>query len=62
MNKHQDFFAYWGALISFFSGLTLNDWAAVFGIIFGFATFLMNLYYKRKEYKLKEKYEKENHN
>ncbi|MDG6896597.1 hypothetical protein A6A19_00950 [Actinobacillus delphinicola] len=59
-SKH-DLYAYWGACASILSGLTLSDWAAVFGILFGFGTFLVNAWYKHQEYKLlKEKYEKEN--
>lgn len=46
--------AYVGSIIAFFSGLSLTDWGAIFGILFGLLTFFINWYYKRKETKLKE--------
>ncbi|MGR6981202.1 HP1 family phage holin [Testudinibacter sp. P27/CKL/0425] len=45
--------SYWGALIATISGYSINEWAAVFGILFGFSTLLINMYYKRKEFQLK---------
>lgn len=47
--------AAWGSLIAFLSGLTLNEWAAIFGILFGLFTILLNWYYKEREIRLKEK-------
>ena len=47
--------SYIGAIVAFFGGLSISDWAAIFGILFGFATLLTNMYYKRKEYQIKLK-------
>lgn len=47
--------AYFGSVVAIYSGLTLADWAAIFGILFGLFTMLINWYYKHKEMKLKEK-------
>ncbi|MBB5151596.1 phage holin family protein [Histophilus somni] len=46
--------AYVGSAIAIYSGFTLADWAAIFGILFGLFTMLINWYYKNKEIKLKE--------
>lgn len=55
MNGKHDFLnPYLGAVVAFFGGLSLNDWAAILGIVFGFLTYVVNWYYRRKEYKLKE--------
>ena len=53
MNK-QEQIPYWGAFVTIFSGLTLPDWGVLAGILFGLFTFLMNWYFKAKEYRLKE--------
>lgn len=45
-----------GSLLAVVSGLTLQDWGVILGILFGFATLLINAYYKNREIKLKEKY------
>ncbi len=54
--------SYFGAIIAALSGLSLSEWSAIFGILFGFGTFLINNHYKRKEdirkqkeFELKEK-------
>ncbi|WP_439291257.1 phage holin [Lonepinella koalarum] len=63
MNKHTDNLSYFGAFMTFITGLTLNDWAAVFGILFGIATLFINWYYKQKDYELKKlELEKGTHN
>ncbi|MFV9997618.1 MAG: HP1 family phage holin [Arsenophonus endosymbiont of Dermacentor nuttalli] len=41
----------WGILITILSLFTLEQWVA---IVFTIGTFLVNWYFKRKEYKLKE--------
>lgn len=46
---------YWGAFVTFLTGLTLSDWGVLMGILFGLFTLLMNWYYKDREIKLKEK-------
>ena len=52
MGKHTSDSAYFGALVTFLSGLTLNDIAAIAGILFGLFTILINWYYKQKDYEL----------
>ena len=41
--------SYGSALFAFFGALTLSDWGILISIILGFATFLVNWYYKHKE-------------
>lgn len=43
--------SYTGSLTTFLSGLSLNDWGVILGIIFGFCTFAVNCYYQHKTYK-----------
>lgn len=45
-----------GSLMTVLSGLTLQDWGVILGILFGLATLLLNAYYKNRELKLKEQY------
>lgn len=45
-----------GSIITVASGLTLQDWGVILGILFGFATLLLNAYYKNRELRLKEQY------
>lgn len=52
--KNTESNAFWGSLIATLSGLTINEWAAIFGILFGLATVLINWYYKEQELKLRE--------
>ncbi|SMB82442.1 holin, HP1 family [Pasteurella testudinis DSM 23072] len=47
--------SYIGSIVAVLSGLSISDWAAIFGILFGFATLLTNMYYKRKEHQIKLK-------
>lgn len=55
MFKNTDHNAFFGSLIATISGYTLSDWGAIFGILFGLFTILINWYYKQKEFQLKEK-------
>ncbi len=43
----------WGLITSAFGVLSLDQWAIVAGIICTVGTFLVNWYYKRKEFQLK---------
>lgn len=43
----------WGLITSAFGVLSLDQWAIVAGIICTVGTFLVNRYYKRKEFQLK---------
>lgn len=52
--KHDFLNPYLGALLAFFGGYTLADWAAILGIVFGFFTFVINWHYRRKEFLLKQ--------
>ncbi|HGJ5874386.1 MULTISPECIES: phage holin family protein [Arsenophonus] len=53
--KYSSPIAYlWGILITILSFFTLEQWVAIVGIVCTIGTFLVNWYYKRKEYKLKE--------
>ncbi|MBE2895571.1 hypothetical protein HPC38_01605 [Pasteurellaceae bacterium HPA106] len=52
MNKFDNV-PYLGAIVSILSVWGVSEWAAVFGILFGFATLAINFHYKRKEYQLK---------
>ncbi|WP_342358162.1 phage holin family protein [Arsenophonus nasoniae] len=45
-----------GVLSTGFGFLTLDEWLVVTGIISTIGTFFVNLYYKRKEYKLKNEH------
>lgn len=58
--KDSTTYAYWGAVISFFSGLTINEWASLIGIGLGVATFLVNWYFKNEELKLKRQQQNDN--
>ncbi|MCK3655801.1 hypothetical protein A4G19_08535 [Pasteurellaceae bacterium Macca] len=55
MFKQSENNAYLGSLIATLSGLTISDWAGIFGILFGLCTVLLNWYYKDREIRLKEK-------
>ncbi|KGQ51390.1 hypothetical protein JL12_03665 [Gallibacterium anatis 10672-6] len=52
MNKF-DGVSYLGSVVALVSGLSLHEWAAVFGILFGFCTLLITWHYKQKEYELR---------
>ncbi|PID51477.1 MAG: hypothetical protein CR960_00610 [Pasteurellales bacterium] len=41
--------SYFGSIVAALSGLTLSEWSAIFGILLGFGTFLINNHYKHKE-------------
>ncbi|KGQ43219.1 hypothetical protein JP28_09425 [Gallibacterium anatis] len=52
MNKFEGV-SYLGSAVALISGLNLSDWAAIFGILFGFCTLLITWHYKQKEYELR---------
>ena len=45
---------YIGAIITFLSGLNLNDIGVLLGILFTISTFIINLHYKRKELEIRK--------
>lgn len=55
MEKHSSAISYItsGGWFSY-GALTLNDIAMIVGIVTGLGTFVVNWYYKRKEFKLRE--------
>ena len=53
MNKFESV-PNFGSVVATFSLFELSEWASIFGILFGFATLLIHLYYKRKEFELKK--------
>lgn len=56
MEKHSSFVAYFTSGSLFGTGaMTLNDVAMIVGIITGVGTFVVNWWYKRKEFKLRER-------
>ncbi|OBX05948.1 hypothetical protein QV06_00680 [Gallibacterium genomosp. 3] len=57
--KDSTTYAYWGAVLSFLSGLSINEWASLIGIGLGIATFLVNWYFKNEELKLKKQHHDE---
>lgn len=56
MQKHTNAepLSYFGAFMTFISGINWNNAAAICGILFGLATLLINWHYKQKEYELKK--------
>lgn len=44
-----------GRIADMFSNVNWADVASITGIVIGFATFLVNWYYKKKDFELKEK-------
>ncbi|MDA3979039.1 HP1 family phage holin [Gallibacterium sp. AGMB14963] len=52
MNKFENM-SFFGSAVAFFSGLTLNEWCSIFGILFGFCTVVLTWYYKKKDYELR---------
>lgn len=56
MEKHSSAISYImsGSWFSY-GAITLNDIAMVVGILTGLGTFVVNWYYKRKEFKLRER-------
>lgn len=57
--KDSTTYAYWGAVLSFLGGLSINEWASLIGIGLGIATFLVNWYFKSEELKLKKQHHDE---
>jgi tetrahydromethanopterin S-methyltransferase subunit G len=47
---------YTGAGSTILFGLTLNDWGILVGIVIGTIGLLVNIYFKRKQYRLTEAY------
>ena len=43
-----------GSATAMFGALSINDWAIIIGIVCTIGTFVVNCYYKQKEYKLME--------
>ena len=43
------------ATMTVLGGLTINEWMAVIGIILGIATFVVNWFYKHKQFKQAQK-------
>lgn len=43
---------YWFSLLTFFTGLSVNEWVAVGGLLIGLATFVTNFWFKREHLKL----------
>lgn len=54
MQNNPERISYFGAIVTFLSGLSWNEIASIFGILFGFATLLITWYYKQKDYELKK--------
>lgn len=54
MNKNTENLSYFGAIMTYFSSLTLSDLASICGILFGLATLLINWHYKQKDYELRK--------
>lgn len=53
MNRLTTSGAYGGGLIALLSSLSINEWAAIFGILVWIVTCGVNWYYKHQEYKNK---------
>lgn len=50
MDKYSSPFAYvWSVITMIYSALSVNEWAALSGILVGVGTFLLNRYYKKRE-------------
>lgn len=45
-----------GVMTTIFDTFTLDQWVAVMGIVCTIGTFLINVYYRKKEYQLKERH------
>lgn len=54
MNKQTENLSYFGAFMTFMTGLSWSDLASIFGILFGLATLLINWHYKQKDYELRK--------
>nr|WP_180558386.1 phage holin family protein [Arsenophonus endosymbiont of Apis mellifera] len=55
MEKYSSPLSYlWAGATTAIGILTLEQWVAVVGIVCTIGTFLINVYYRKKEYKLKE--------
>uniref|UniRef100_A0A3B0MM13 Bacteriophage holin family HP1 n=1 Tax=Arsenophonus endosymbiont of Trialeurodes vaporariorum TaxID=235567 RepID=A0A3B0MM13_9GAMM len=47
---------FWGIMTTVLGFFNLEQWVAVIGIVCTIGTFLINVYYRKKEYKLKERH------
>lgn len=54
MNKQTENLSYFGAFMTFMTGLSWSDLASIFGILFGLSTLLINWHYKQKDYELRK--------
>ncbi|WP_058912853.1 phage holin family protein [Entomohabitans teleogrylli] len=55
MDKYTTGASYgWGSFTTMLGAITLNDWAIIVGIACTLGTFLVNSYYKRKDYELRK--------
>lgn len=54
MTKNTEPLSFFGAITTFLSGLTLNDFTSICGLLFGLATLVLHWYYKQKEYELRK--------
>lgn len=54
MNKYTETQSFFGSLVAMIAGWSINDWAALFGILFGLMTVLINWYYKEKDDRRKD--------
>lgn len=51
MNRLTTSGAYGGGLIALLSSLSINEWAAISGMVIGFLTCGINWYYRHQDYK-----------
>ncbi|WP_417790765.1 phage holin [Terasakiella pusilla] len=43
---------YWVSIFTFLTGLSVNEWVAVGGLVIGVATFFTNFWFKREHLKI----------
>ncbi|WP_058911150.1 phage holin family protein [Entomohabitans teleogrylli] len=54
MDKYASGSAYgWGSFTTMLGAISLNDWAIIVGIVCTLGTFIVNWYYKRKDYEIR---------
>ncbi|MEM0651860.1 phage holin family protein [Klebsiella huaxiensis] len=54
MDKYSSGTAYgWGAFTAMLGAMSLDEWAVIIGIICTLGTFVINWYYKRKDFELR---------
>lgn len=54
-NRLQESVPFIGSLIAFFSGLSLNDWASIVGILFGAISVLITYKKYKREMEIKQR-------